>query len=193
MPALSCRGFTLLETLLALALGSVVMLAAAQVYPQLRQQSQSLLQRHRLEQALQQVAFGMEKDLRRSGFCQGSCRGQAWFVGQADGEPQDSCVIVAYDLNGNGQWAGAGEHEPEYFGYRLRQGGLEGQRGVSSCQSSGWERLFDPREISVSQFSVIRTSPRPGATLIQLRMAAYWSLRPDIRSELRREFIAANL
>lgn len=62
------RGFTLPEVPLALSLGSLIMLSAAQLYPLLRSQSQDSAQRFRLEQLFSQVAMGIEKDIRRAGF-----------------------------------------------------------------------------------------------------------------------------
>ena len=66
------RGFTLPEVMLALVFGSVIALGAAKTYPLLRQQSVAVGQHFRLESTLRQLAFGIEKDLRRAGFAPGS-------------------------------------------------------------------------------------------------------------------------
>lgn len=176
-------GFTLPEMLLALSIGSVIMLAAAQVYPRLRWQSDQLGQRYRLEQALRQLAFVMEKDLRRAGFCNGQCQGNSWFIGQFNGEQPQSCVIVSYDLNRNGVWEGNGSNNPESFGYRLRQGAIETQRGISDCQGNGWSRLTDAAEIRISDLS-IALQQMPASGLFTLQLGGQWAEKPSITQHL---------
>jgi len=60
------RGFKLPEVMLALTFGSLLALAAAKTYPLLCQQSVAVGQHYRLELLLRQMAFAMEKDLRRA-------------------------------------------------------------------------------------------------------------------------------
>lgn len=66
------RGFTLPEVMLALTFGSLLALAAAKTCPLLCQQSVAVGQHYRLE-VLRQLAFAMEKDLRRARCCAGQC------------------------------------------------------------------------------------------------------------------------
>lgn len=80
------RGFTLPEVMLALVFGSVIALGAAKTYPLLRQQNVAVGQHFRLESTLRQLAFGIEKDLRRAGFCAGQCAGRPLLIGQAGGQ-----------------------------------------------------------------------------------------------------------
>lgn len=75
------RGFTLPEVMLALVFGSVIALGAAKTYPLLRQQNVAVGQHFRLESTLRQLAFGIEKDLRRAGFCAGQCAGRPLLIG----------------------------------------------------------------------------------------------------------------
>jgi prepilin peptidase dependent protein B len=97
------RGFTLPEVLMALGIGSMLMLSSAQLYPLLRQRSQNLAHHFQLDQLLRSTVSNIEKDLRRAGFCNGECSGRATVMGQSMGEPSHSCVIIAYDLNRNGR------------------------------------------------------------------------------------------
>ncbi|MEY4921885.1 MAG: hypothetical protein RLY17_602 [Pseudomonadota bacterium] len=147
-------GFSLPEMMLALSIGSFIVLSATQVFPKLLKQVLILQQHYRLELVMRQAMIVVEKDLKRAGFCHGECQGNAVTTGNYPGEATDSCLIVAYDLNRNGRWEGAKHQESEYFGYRLRNKGLEGQRGELNCYGSGWERLFDPQEVTVTHFSV---------------------------------------
>lgn len=98
------NGFTLPEVMMAMGVGSMLMLSAAQIYPLMRQRSQSLGRHYQLEELLHQTAFTIEKDVRRAGFCNGICQGKTVIIGNASGEPAGSCIIVIYDLNRNGRW-----------------------------------------------------------------------------------------
>ncbi|MEC5344212.1 prepilin peptidase-dependent protein [Brenneria populi] len=185
------RGFTLPEILLALALGSLIMLSAAQLYPLLRMQSQNSAQYFRLEQLFSQAASGIEKDIRRAGFCAGECQGRGVSIGEYPGEMAQSCLNVSYDLNLNGSWDG-GERQDESFGYRLRAGALEIQSGAHNCRGDRWEKLFDPQEVTLTLFHLRRLNDRPGAALYQLRLAGYWTKRPAIRQQISRLVIGRN-
>lgn len=181
LPAIE-QGFTLPEVMLALTFGSLITLAAAKVLPLLRQQTVDAGQHYRLEQVLRQLAFVIEKDLRRSGFCAGQCQGQPLLIGNATGEAAKSCVIVAYDLNRNGQWEKGGD--AEYFGYRLRAGALEGQRGVMQCNAPGWESLLDQQQARIDSFTVSQITGGEGGSRLMLGLSGHVALREDIRSRL---------
>lgn len=180
MPTLE-RGFTLPEVMLAMTFGSLIALAAAKTLPILRQQTVNAGRHYRLELVLRQLAFGIEKDLRRSGFCAGQCQGQPLLIGNVVGEAAGSCVIVAYDLNRNGRWEKVGD--AEYFGYRLRAGALEGQRGVTQCNGLGWERLLDQEEVRIDSFTVSRIADGEGGSLL-LSLRGRSAVREDIQSRL---------
>ncbi|AHY08953.1 prepilin peptidase-dependent protein [Serratia plymuthica] len=182
MPALE-RGFTLPEVMLALTFGSLIMLAAAKTYPVLRQHSVDVGRHYRLESVLRQLAFGIEKDLRRAGFCAGNCHGRALLIGHAPGEAAGSCVIMAYDITRNGRWETLGA-DAGYFGYRLRQGALEGQRGVTHCHGTGWERLLDNDEVRIETFSVKSVAGSSGKTWVMLSLAGRSKADDAIRRNL---------
>ncbi|QJW53995.1 hypothetical protein HL670_00854 [Serratia plymuthica] len=182
MPALE-RGFTLPEVMLALTFGSLIMLAAAKTYPVLRQHSVDVGRHYRLESVLRQLAFGIEKDLRRAGFCAGNCHGRALLIGHAPGEAAGSCVIMAYDITRNGRWETLGA-DAGYFGYRLRQGALEGQRGVTHCHGTGWERLLDNDEVRIETFSVKSVAGSSGKTWVMLSLAGRSQADDAIRRNL---------
>ncbi|RLM25890.1 prepilin-type N-terminal cleavage/methylation domain-containing protein [Brenneria alni] len=186
------QGFTLPEILLALSLGSLIMLSAAQLYPILRTQSQNSAQYFRLEQLFNQVVFGIEKDLRRAGFCAGECQGRAISIGEYPGEMAQSCLNVSYDLNLNGVWDGGEQQDAESFGYRLRSGALEIQSGAHNCQGDRWEKLFDPREVILTQFRLRRLVDRSGAMLYELQLAGYWTKNPVIRRNITRLIVGRN-
>ncbi|KEY59347.1 prepilin peptidase-dependent protein [Serratia sp. DD3] len=176
------RGFTLPEVMLAMTVGSMITLAAAKALPILRQQTVNVGHHYRLDLLLRQLVFTIDKDLRRSGFCAGECQGRPLLISRVAGEAPASCVIVAYDLNLNGRWEEGGE--AEYFGYRLRAGALEGQRGVRHCQGSGWERLLDPQEVQIESFTVRQITRSGGKSFILLGLTGRSSIQETIQSRL---------
>lgn len=150
---LTQRGFSLPEMLIAMAIGSVLMISAGRFLPRLLAQNLQLQQRVQLQQELQQIAATLEKALRRAGYCHGTCSGPPLQLA-ADGQ----CVLLRWDENSNGRWEGPGHSESDFYGYRLRSGQLEMQRGVDECSSSGWERLTDPAFIVIDRFQLRRQS-----------------------------------
>lgn len=148
-------GFSLLEMLMAMAVGAVLMLSAGRFLPLLLAENLRLQQRVQLQQELQQITQTLQKALRRAGYCNGECRGPALTLRE-----NGSCVLLRWDENSNGRWEGVGHSDSELYGYRLRGGQLEMQRGVDDCNGSGWERLTDPEFMTVEQFSVEREARR---------------------------------
>jgi prepilin peptidase dependent protein B len=104
-------------------------------------------------------------------------------IGQASGEAAGSCVIVAYDITRSGQWPTSGG-DAGYFGYRLRNGGLEGQRGVSQCDGGGWERLLDHDEVRIERFHVAIERGDHGAALARLTLTGRSTSDTRIRRSL---------
>lgn len=181
------RGFTLPEVLMALSIGSMLMLSAAQLYPLLRQRSQNLGRHFQLDQLLRGTVFNIEKDLRRAGFCNGECTGKPVTFGNSEGEPANSCVIIVYDLNRNGRWDLPGSSEPDYFGYRLRQGSIETQRGAQNCTGVGWEKLLDPTEVQVTEFNITDAMTPNNGHLYSIRLSANWSDAKTIHRRVEKQ------
>lgn len=142
-------GFSLIEMLIALALSGILMLGAMRLLPLLQQQTLRLQSQVWLRETLQQMVNVLEKAIRRAGYCHGDCQGEAlhW---------QTHCLLVRWDENSNGRWEGPEREESEWYGYRLREGRLEMQRGVSSCSGGGWESLTDPRIITIDALQIER-------------------------------------
>ncbi len=148
---MNAGGFTLLETLLAMAIGSVMMLGAARTLPLLQQQNLRLQMQVQLNEELQQIMHTLEKAARRAGYCHGRCSGSAMQIHNGG-----RCLLVRWDENSNGQWESTGREDSDYYGFRLRAGNLEMQRGVDRCEGGGWEKLNDPRVIAIDEFRVVR-------------------------------------
>lgn len=92
-------------------------------------------------------------------------------------------MIVAYDINRSGQWTSTGGNAG-YFGYRLRQGSLEGRRGISHCNETGWERLLDHHEMRIESFNVVVSKGNSGKNLARLTLAGCSTADSSIRRRL---------
>lgn len=144
-------GFSLLETLLAMTIGSVLLLAAARFLPALQL---GVLQQTRvqmLEDELWQRLYTVARHLQRAGYCAGNCEGQPVVIGRG-GE----CVIVQWDANSNGRWETTPTSDADQTGFRLQSGVLETLRGAASCEGKGWDKMTDPAMVTVESFSVSR-------------------------------------
>lgn len=161
------RGFTLLETLIAMALSSVVLLGASRLFPVLQMEIMREYQYVAKQEAMWQLAFSVGKNLRRAGYCRGACQGEGLRILNGG-----SCVLVQWDANGNGKWDVSPEGQSELTGYRLRNESLETQKGAKSCEGNGWEKMSDPELMSLQHFSVTRQNRKEAKPLLSLRLAA---------------------
>ena len=146
---LTTRGFTLLEVLIAMAIGSVLLLCAARFLPGLQMAMLQQTRKQALEDEIWQRLYTVAKHVQRAGYCRGVCRGKPLMI-----SPQASCLIVQWDSNSNGVWDSAPVKEADQVGFRLQDGALETRRGATSCQDKGWEKMTEPETIMVEQFSV---------------------------------------
>ncbi|WP_312691721.1 prepilin peptidase-dependent protein [Kosakonia sp.] len=145
----SQSGFSLLETLLAMAIGSVLLLACARFLPALQL---GVMQHSRMQIAGDEVwqqVWTVAKHLQRAGYCNGQCTGQPLTI-----DNSGACVIVQWDSNSNGRWEPSGHSESEQMGFRLQNGALETLRGATRCSGRGWEKTTDPGQITVQRFNV---------------------------------------
>lgn len=151
-------GFTLAEMLVAMAVGSVLMLSIGRFLPLLIRESIGLQQRVQLREDLQQIMMTLEKAVRRAGYCNGDCHGSGFTF-------TSNCLLLRWDDNSNGVWEGPGHSDSDYYGFRIRQKQLEAQRGVANCSGNGWERLTDPAFLTIEHFDIEQQ-----ASLVKLRL-----------------------
>ena len=154
-------GMMLMECLFAMAMSGVLFLCISRAYPQVMNTLLHSYQKYQLDIFLKERLLVLETQLRRTGYCQGVCAHvlqskelhiSPLKMGQYSYQEKNTCVIFAYDVNGNGRWDAPSSKESDYFGYRLRNGQLEQLRGVQDCTSSGWQRFFESHEIEVTEF-----------------------------------------
>jgi prepilin peptidase dependent protein B len=150
------RGFSLTEVLIAIAISSILLLSTARFLPGLQR---AILMQEGQQELQDEVWLRLDaigKQLQRAGYCAGTCEGQALMIGKGG-----SCVIVQWDANSNGRWETSPQSVAEQTGFRLEAGVLETQRGATGCEGKGWEKLTDPENMTIKQFTVTKT-PRTG-------------------------------
>lgn len=161
------RGFSLLETLLAMAIGSVLLLASARFLPGLQIALMQHTRLQTLEDDLWQRLRAVAKHLQRAGYCRGSCSGEPLFI-----STKGECIIAQWDANSNGRWEGAPSNDAEQTAFRLQNGALETLRGATSCTGRGWEKITDPAQMRVDRFSVTRRQMAGFAPQLTILLAA---------------------
>lgn len=137
-------GFSLVETLCALAISSMVLLSGLRLLPELHRRCYGAIEHIRLIQQLNHALLLIEKDVRRAGLDILAGDRPVLTIAQRHGERSNSCLLVGYAFYAaENHRAGAGL-VTETFGYRLRRGTLEMRRGVTHCDGPGWVKLHDP-------------------------------------------------
>lgn len=182
------RGFSLAEVLVALAIGSVLLLSTSRFLPAIQAAVLRQTQGLALEDELWERAFTVAKHLQRAGYCRGICSGRPLILGR-DG----NCVLVQWDVNGNGRWDPASSSAAEQFGFRLQNAALETQRGAASCEGKNWERITEPASIQVQAFQVERQQ-RPGfAPQLTVTLSAVLTNNPRQSATARYSVTGYNL
>ena len=161
------RGFSLTEVLLAMAIGSILLLSTARFLPGLQRASLVQERQQELEEEVWLRISAIGKQLQRAGYCAGNCQGQALSIGR-----EGRCVIVQWDTNSNGRWENSPQSEAEQTGFRLEAGALEIQRGATACDGKGWDKLTDPASILIQRFSVSKTQKSGFAPELTIELAA---------------------
>ncbi|HGI7046228.1 TPA: prepilin peptidase-dependent protein, partial [Klebsiella pneumoniae] len=96
---MSRRGFSLAEALIAMAIGSLLLMGACRFLPALQRHILRQGEQLALENELWQRVHAVGKHLQRAGYCRGACGGAGLELA-AGGE----CLIVRWDANSNGRW-----------------------------------------------------------------------------------------
>ncbi|MGE9551575.1 prepilin peptidase-dependent protein [Erwinia amylovora] len=176
-------GFTLLEMLIALAVSGVLMVSTARFLPALQVANLRMLISLQLHEELRLMMGTLEKAVRRAGYCRGQCPGVALTLNQ-----QGNCLLLRWDGNSNGKWEGVENENSDFYGFRLREGNLETQRGVERCDSGGWEKLNDPATVMITAFQAVRAGPQ-----VRLRLSGYALAFPQHPLMLESWVTAVNL
>lgn len=145
---MKAKGFTLIEMLIALTITAVLMTGASRFMPVFTAGNLRQLLALQLWDETELIALTLEKAIRRAGYCHGKCQGKGvQLIG-------GNCLLLRWDEQSNGRREPVTSAKSDFYGYRLRDGSLETQRGVANCQGSGWEKLNDPKVVRVTRFAL---------------------------------------
>ena len=185
---MNSRGFSLAEALIAMAIGSLLLMGACRFLPALQRHILRQGEQLALENELWQRVHAVGKHLQRAGYCRGACGGAGLELA-ADGE----CLIVRWDANSNGRWETSPAAAAESTGFRLRDGALETLRGASDCRGGGWEKITNPAAIVVTRFSVQRLVTSGFAPELSVTLAARSAQQRGLTSEVEQRVTGYNL
>ncbi|MTB46452.1 prepilin peptidase-dependent protein [Providencia sp. wls1950] len=178
------KGFSLLETLIAMLIGCLVCIAAMNTIPVLFKQLFQAFFQYQLDREVRQVLINMEKDFRRIGHCSQSpskphCEGKAITISAKFlSHHANSCIIFAYDQDLSGQWV-IGQSRSlhsDFFGFRLNNNKLESNRNVTNCDGTRWQSLFDPNMVKVNQLTF---EWQPSTKILGISMTVESMLLPN--------------
>lgn len=157
------RGFTLIESLIALLLGSVSLMALVSLVSSSLAISNDIIQKSRLQEELGNIISLISEDVRRAGYAgnnlivltdpnvTSTVFNQVIELSEYPGEAANSCILYSYDRNDNGILDTTSPSE--LFGFRLRDKSIEIRKNGAGCTASGWEDLTEASIVEVDQFS----------------------------------------
>jgi prepilin peptidase dependent protein B len=189
------RGFTLIELMIALAVGLIIVFAIVAMFVTMLRSTSDNLKFVRLNQDLRSVMTLITRDIRRSGANQTAAAAMATdppvnpFAGITiwSAEPGDpgTCILFSYN---------SGE-ATELYGFRWNAvaGSVE-ERGTSgaACDAvGGWQALSDPALLEITGLSFTEDPLRSpltagGATIREITVTLAGALRndPEVTREL---------
>lgn len=194
-----------MELMIALALGSMLIVSAVTLIGSSVTFNQKVLLKIRLQQELDAIAVLISREVRRAGYDGHSVA--LWILDQADTSPfsdsisishfpsemPDSCILFSYDENHNGVLDT--DKGNELFGFRLKNGAIEIRRNGAECEKGGWEDLSDSRliEINKLQFSsFIHENQRVSRHYINIELMASAKGFPRINKKIATSVLVRN-
>ncbi|HEC2025793.1 TPA: prepilin peptidase-dependent protein [Klebsiella oxytoca] len=171
------RGFSLPETLIVMAISSVLLLGSARFLPALQWAALRQTRQQALENELWQRIYTVAKHLQRAGYCRGRCSGQPLYIAESG-----DCLLIRWDGNSDGVWNRSPSSESDTTGFRLRDGALETLRGAEECSGKGWEKMTNPAAIQVTVFQVTRQNKTDFSPELSITLAAHSVADPQIRA-----------
>lgn len=187
-------GFSLIELIIAMAIGAAVLLIATSSVLTLAHSLNALHQRMVLESELRLLTQTLSLQLTRAGYIaysnldENSSASQlssnqlppALEVDRHPSHAPNSCVLFAYDKNHDGEISASSPSE--LLGFRLHDKALEYRVAGKSCSQSGWHDLSDKKKIEVSAFSVTPLSHYINERVIKIFIAVQATHRHELNT-----------
>ncbi|MCS2169294.1 prepilin peptidase-dependent protein [Scandinavium sp. TWS1a] len=180
------QGFSLVEVLIAMTIGSILLLATARFLPALQGAILRQTQQQVLEEEIWQRLFTVSRHLQRAGFCRGACGGEAVLI-------ENQCLRVRWDSNLNGVWEDAPAANSDVTGFRLKNGALETLRGATDCNAKGWDKMTDPDFLIVDEFKVQRHNISGFSPEFEVTLSAHLKSRPTVQLNASHSVTGHNL
>lgn len=165
------KGFTLVEMMISITLGSVLILAVTSVFSSTLTINRKSIQFSQLNEEIQGAMTLMVRDMRRIGYWANSSdsvtdpSGNAkTFANTIDtsvvygSEDALSCITYAYDLDNDGTLDSAAGIANENMGFRLKNEQLEKRTNGLACSADGWTAMTDSDFTTVDALSFNVTS-----------------------------------
>lgn len=158
-------GLSIVELMITITLGLLLMAALTAVFANtigVNSRSLKLSQLHEEATAAMEL---MVSDLRRAGYRGDAAKlvydptnastafNNTIVIGQLTGEAPNSCILFAYDADGDGSHDGASEN----FGYRVSNGQLQRRQNSAGCDSGGWQSLTSSAMLRVTDLDFTLT------------------------------------
>ncbi len=199
----SQRGISLLELLIAMALGMVALAGLVSLVGFGLGMNANMVTASTLNEESYSVLQLMRRDIRRAGYSGDTVNmvtdpqaNPSPFVdslqtGAFTGESANSCILFSYDINNNG----ALDVPDEQFGYRLREGNLEMRQQGLACTDEGWLEMTDGSRSRYSQleFAVVQDVENDiPVTIVTLSLLAESTTNAAVSRRYSRTFMVEN-
>lgn len=161
------KGFTLLELLIAMAVGMVIIAGTLTAFFVMIKQNRGLLEVSRLDRDLNNTMNIIATDIQRAGYWGSATTSNSnpyMVTGSTDiTVTGGNCILFTYDVNGDGTLPAVGTgSDDERYGYRLTNGAIQFRpSGASfSCAAAAnvWTNLTDPNVMTITAFNVVLTN-----------------------------------
>ncbi len=180
-------GFSLVELMVASTLSLLLLASALHLHALNAKTLRLLAQDHLLDATLDRVMHLLLSEARRAGYRAGEgppwrVRGRVLSIGADDGAPAASCLLYAYDRDGDGL-RGVGREgrfgpdrdrdNMEEFGFRLHEGQIQMRLGGAAhdCRSGRWTALTPP-EVRMTGLDLRLHRDPDGTQRLQVRIEA---------------------
>lgn len=158
---LARHGFSLFGMLVALALSGLILTLSSRLLLDLQRAVLGEYQAAIARDSLWQLALDVGKHLQRAGYCRTDYQWPPLTLGR-----QGRCIIVQWQKP-DGQ-----PDEFERLGYRFHQGTLQRLKDAPDCEGAGWEKVTDPQQLRLTDFSVTRRFRHHARPLLIIQLVA---------------------
>jgi prepilin peptidase dependent protein B len=150
------NGYTLIELMIATAIGLIVVGATISIYITAVGSSSSTIKSARLNHDLEAVMALMINDIKRSGYWGGAkvgvdSRTNPFTTSTTNIKiPTNTCILYSYDADNDGV-----VDDNEYYGFKLTNGTLSMRKtGTTTdsddCSDGTWEEFIDGRQLTIT-------------------------------------------